>query len=182
MNTVAEPGVQRAGGRTAAPPPGSGYLSPRHDAVAGRVRFRVAALYRNEDLKSLVTIRLAALPGVRAVRINVLTGSLLIHYDPTRPLPALTAAIEQALAGLPLAPAASRPEPQERLGGYPLKPGRLSRVGIAHHPRPRRAHPRWWAVPTLQLSRLKPGRAGDVMTRQGTLRRCPPGWPPGAKF
>lgn len=52
-----------------------------HDTVKGRVRFKVTGLYRTSTLK----IHLETLPqhqkGITAVRANIVTGTVLIHYS-----------------------------------------------------------------------------------------------------
>jgi Ca2+-transporting ATPase len=81
--------------------PGS-YLSPLHTQVAGRARFRVAALYRADRLQPIVTDRLQTVAGVRRVQLNPLTASLLVQFDPALPLTTLCERLEQALATLAL--------------------------------------------------------------------------------
>jgi Ca2+-transporting ATPase len=70
---------------------------PIHTAVRGRARIRVAPLYRNEPLKRLLESRLAG-RGIRRVEANPVTGSLLVFYEPERPLEAILGRIRAVVA------------------------------------------------------------------------------------
>src|SRR5687767_580600 len=59
-----------------------------HDRVPGRLRLRVPAIKVRAAKGPLVERALAARPGVRAVRVNPITGSLLIQFDPASASPA----------------------------------------------------------------------------------------------
>lgn len=49
--------------------------------LPGRVRFRCEALVGNDEAQGRLTNNLRNLPGVSSVEVNVLSGSILIHYD-----------------------------------------------------------------------------------------------------
>jgi P-type Ca2+ transporter type 2C len=55
-----------------------------HDCVPGRVRLRAAALKSRPVLGPLVEAALQARPGVSQVRVNPLTGSVLVRFDAER--------------------------------------------------------------------------------------------------
>jgi len=57
-----------------------------HALVAGRVRLRVRGLYRNETARRAIETALAGQDAIRLGSANVLTGTLLVHYDPARRL------------------------------------------------------------------------------------------------
>lgn len=50
--------------------------------LPGRVRLRIAGLYRNPVQKERIERHVARQPGIRAVSANILTGTVLIRYDP----------------------------------------------------------------------------------------------------
>lgn len=50
--------------------------------VPGRLRIRIPALKRNVEKARVLTKALARVSGVQSVEANLLTGSLLVHYDP----------------------------------------------------------------------------------------------------
>ena len=52
-----------------------------HTAVAGRARYRVSGLYRDESLKRLLEVRLARIKAISRVSANPLTGTLLVCYN-----------------------------------------------------------------------------------------------------
>jgi hypothetical protein len=64
-------------------------------ALPGRVRLKVAGVKGNPGLAGKVRKKLAAVPGIRQVEANPVTGNVLIHYD--------HAAIQTAEALEPLA-------------------------------------------------------------------------------
>jgi Ca2+-transporting ATPase len=82
---------------------------PIHTQVPGRARFKVAGLYRCESFGRELQDSLGRLGYVEAVRINVLTGSVVVNYRDGQPLAELLAELEaqarRFTAGL-LAPAA----------------------------------------------------------------------------
>jgi copper chaperone CopZ len=51
-------------------------------AIPGRVRAKLEALKRNDELAGTAKDALAAIEGVRSVEINTVTGSALVEYDP----------------------------------------------------------------------------------------------------
>jgi Ca2+-transporting ATPase len=73
---------------------------PIHTAVPGRARLRVPELRRSHTLKASLESGLPALPGIRQARANVVTGSLLIHFDRALNLKTLVRRIETHLRGL----------------------------------------------------------------------------------
>ena len=50
--------------------------------VPGRLRIRIPRLKRNAEEARILTKALSRVSGVRSVEVNLLTGSLLVHYDP----------------------------------------------------------------------------------------------------
>jgi P-type Ca2+ transporter type 2C len=57
-----------------------------HSSVPGRARYAVRALERNTKLADLVEQTLGAAPGVRSVRANPVTGTVLLFFAPHTPL------------------------------------------------------------------------------------------------
>jgi hypothetical protein len=53
-------------------------------ALDGRLRIRLGSIKRNLQAAASVTQSLLSLDGVKAVRANPVTGSVLVHYDPWR--------------------------------------------------------------------------------------------------
>ncbi|MGC8659763.1 MAG: HMA2 domain-containing protein, partial [Desulfomonilaceae bacterium] len=54
-----------------------------HNTIEGRVRFKVKGLYRSEHLKRTIESRLPECNFVYSVSANVLTGNVLVRFDPT---------------------------------------------------------------------------------------------------
>lgn len=52
-----------------------------HTSVTGRVRYKVAGLYRSEQLKQRIEQRLSQHTWVLSVSVNTLTGSVLVLFD-----------------------------------------------------------------------------------------------------
>lgn len=153
-------------------PPGT-YVQVVHEAGSGRVRLRVAGLYRSERFKSELENTLIRRNGVEKVSANVLTGNLLLEFD-------LTAARERILAevenlamrhsgGRSLAPArqgkpkqapkASRPE-------APAEPAAEPKAQRNWFPKKSRPHPE-----TAPRSPLHPSsQPWHVLAAQETLQ------------
>jgi Ca2+-transporting ATPase len=56
-----------------------------HAGVPGRIRLEVSGLYRSKDTKRQLEDRLGEIDGVYKVEANILTGRLLLVYDPALP-------------------------------------------------------------------------------------------------
>ncbi|MCX8116441.1 MAG: cation-transporting P-type ATPase [Desulfobacterota bacterium] len=69
-----------------------------HAAVEGRVRIKITGLYRSEPLKRFLELRLAALREVRLFSINLLTGKVLILFDPGTSTPTLLTQVERIVS------------------------------------------------------------------------------------
>lgn len=83
-------------------------------ALPGRVRLGGAALKRNAPLARLLQSCLGALPGVRALRLNLACGSLVILHDPVATdavalLAAAKACLPRMLQSLPSRPLPGQP-------------------------------------------------------------------------
>ncbi|TAN51933.1 MAG: cation-transporting P-type ATPase [Methylococcaceae bacterium] len=65
-----------------------------HTQVSGRARFKVAGLYRCESFGRELQDSLARLGYVEAIKINVLTGCVVVHYRDGQPLAELVAELE----------------------------------------------------------------------------------------
>ncbi|MCS6786422.1 MAG: heavy-metal-associated domain-containing protein [Thiobacillaceae bacterium] len=52
--------------------------------IPGRVRLRAAGLKGRPQLAQQLQAAFAAVPGVKSIEVNTLTGSVLITYDPRR--------------------------------------------------------------------------------------------------
>ncbi|MGD8854069.1 MAG: HAD-IC family P-type ATPase [Gammaproteobacteria bacterium] len=57
-------------------------LSLKHNGAPGRARFRSPVLYRAEQLAEIFETRLKSHQAIRDTRINTLTGSVLVWFDP----------------------------------------------------------------------------------------------------
>jgi Ca2+-transporting ATPase len=87
-----------------------------HDAVAGRVRFRSAALRARARLKKPILERLLAQPGVRSAKASPATGSILVTFGAPATPDALAQAIADAAGGRrapPQSPATPAPSPTD---------------------------------------------------------------------
>ncbi|MCX8135152.1 MAG: cation-transporting P-type ATPase [Roseococcus sp.] len=100
---------------SAAPPAAAEIL---HAAVPGRLRLRLRHLRGDAAAARALALRLAALPGVRAAQASAVTGSVLLHHDPSldrAALVRLAAAPEAGTALAPLAPPAAAGPPWHAL-------------------------------------------------------------------
>jgi Ca2+-transporting ATPase len=75
----------------------SEHLALAHASVAGRTRFEVAGLYRCHRIKQRLESVLNDVNGVQRVTANVLTGRLLVIYQPDITMEDIIAAIEEQL-------------------------------------------------------------------------------------
>ncbi len=69
-----------------------------HTRIPGRARFKVASLYRSREVKRRLESRLSDFDGIETVQANVLTGSLLIVFDPKRSVEGIVRHIADTLA------------------------------------------------------------------------------------
>lgn len=53
-----------------------------HNAVRGRIRYKVEGLYRSAPLKRRLEARLSEIDDINSVSANILTGSLLVLFSP----------------------------------------------------------------------------------------------------
>ncbi len=67
--------------------------------LPGRVRLRPDGLHRNPAQKERIEQRLTRQPGIRAVAANTLTGTVLIHFDPTMSIEEVQARLVRVLTG-----------------------------------------------------------------------------------
>ena len=72
-------------------------LTAIHTAVAGRARFNVCGLYRNAPLKTRLEQWAAAAPVVNSLRASVLTGNIIVEFDPALGVGDIAAFIEQGI-------------------------------------------------------------------------------------
>ena len=57
-------------------------IKPLHTAVSGRARFHVSALYRQETFGAHLMRQLSTLEGINSARVNTLTGTVTVYYNP----------------------------------------------------------------------------------------------------
>src|SRR4051812_13622953 len=69
-----------------------------HAAVKGRARLEVNGLYRCEPVRIRIESELARRAGIRQVSANILTGRLLIIFDPARHIEEIKDLVEEALS------------------------------------------------------------------------------------
>lgn len=88
-----------------------------HTAVRGRVRLWVAGLYHSPGLKNTLESRLNGSAGIRSVSANILTGNILVLFDPDRDLNQIVEVTEFAVVAAGISPdpgsTASGPEVSE---------------------------------------------------------------------
>lgn len=100
-----------------------------HASVKGRARLEVKGLYRCEPVRLRIESALARHSGIRQASANILTGRLLIVFDPVQEVGEITGLVEQVLAEPTLAsewPVASRgtsPAPVQEGGNWHVLPG-----------------------------------------------------------
>ena len=107
---------------TAEPSPGETKLIERvrvvHAQVNGRARLQIDGLYHCEPVCRRVESALAREAGIRQVSANVLTGRVLVLYDPARTVDEIKGRVEELLANP--SPPPSEQRPPSNL--YPLRP------------------------------------------------------------
>jgi Ca2+-transporting ATPase len=82
-----------------APPPTAVVITVVH-RLPGRVRLRVAGLYRNPAQKERIERHIVRQPGIRVVSANILTGTVLIQCDPAIGVEEVQARVVRILAGV----------------------------------------------------------------------------------
>ena len=82
-----------------APPPTAVVIKVVH-CLPGRVRLRIAGLYRNPTQKERIEQHIVRQPGIRAVSANILTGTVLIQCDPAISVEEVQARVVRILAGV----------------------------------------------------------------------------------
>ena len=107
---------------TAEPSVGESKLVERvrvvHAEVNGRARLQVDGLYHCEPVRRRVESALAREAGIRQVSANVLTGKVLVLYDPVQTVDEIRGRVEELLANP--SPLPSEQRPPSNL--YPLHP------------------------------------------------------------
>ena len=86
--------------------------------VNGRARLQIDGLYHCEPIRRRVESALAREAGIRQVTANVLTGKVLVLYDPARTVDEIKGRVEELLANP--SPPPSEQRPPSNL--YPLRP------------------------------------------------------------
>lgn len=99
--------------------PISDHLALVHASVAGRARFEVAGLYRSDQVKQRIENALNNVTGVNRVKANVLTGRLLVIYQPDVSMDDIVAVIEKHL--LDIGKLCSRPKQAEKFNTDTIK-------------------------------------------------------------
>ena len=89
-----------------------------HAQVNGRARLQIDGLYHCEPVRRRVESALAREAGIRQVSANVLTGRVLVLYDPARTVDEIKGRVEELLANP--SPPPSEQRPPSNL--YPLRP------------------------------------------------------------
>ncbi len=74
-----------------------GLVTPVSIRKRGGARLDVPGLYRSPKLKRHLEQRLGAVEGIRSVEANILTGRLLLRFDPDRRLADIVRVVEQEL-------------------------------------------------------------------------------------
>lgn len=130
-------------------------VSVLHAAVPGRARLRVAGLQNRPDLKAALETELAGTDGIRRVSANVVTSTLLIHFEPGRELPEVVGTVELIVRTVDLTPyrtAAGKPTTVPEPGRS--RSGRLSF---------------WSFLKTVWRSAFRPAIA-DAVTARAPIR------------
>ena len=100
-----------------------------HAMVPGRARLRVAGLYRSDAGYRTITVALEGRADIRLATANVLTGTILIHFAPERPLLQLLGELERLFGGLGGVEPIREPVSLRRLAAAPPPARRASRAG-----------------------------------------------------
>ena len=72
-------------------------VSTVHDAVKGRVRFKVEGLYRSDSLRSGIESVLAGRVGINGFSVSILTGRVLVFYNSDNTVDSVRKVIEDAV-------------------------------------------------------------------------------------
>lgn len=57
-----------------------GTLEIKH-CIPGRIRFFVPSLVHSSEGKEILEAKMSPIEGIKKVEVNIITGSLLVHYD-----------------------------------------------------------------------------------------------------
>ena len=74
-----------------------------HAEVKGRARLKVEGLYRCQPARLRIESALARDGGIKQVQANVLTGRVLVIFDPSRTAEEISSLVEALLATRPAA-------------------------------------------------------------------------------
>jgi Ca2+-transporting ATPase len=78
--------------------PHSSLVIPIHTAVPGRARFKVAGLYRSLRVKRLLEAGLLTHQAIKSADANLLTGNVLVTFDPSYDVGEIATIIAHAIA------------------------------------------------------------------------------------
>ena len=94
-------------------------LTAIHTKVRGRARFKIEPFPRASETWSRIDAEVQRLPGVRRVRTNSITGSLLVHFDPEEDWGSLADRIGGMLQAAIDASPEYKPEPRSAVSMLP---------------------------------------------------------------
>jgi Ca2+-transporting ATPase len=118
---------------------------------------RVAGLHRSHALKAALESLVPPLPGIHEARANVVTGSLLIHFDPALDLKRLVRRIEKHVCDL-----------REKLGDEPVESANHSAIVVRTNGA---APPPWHALPATTVALKWRSSAEDGLSDRAAAQR-----------
>jgi len=109
-----------------------------HNAVRGRVRYKVKGLYRSEELKARLASLILAHPEIWEVSPNTLTGNVLVFYDPQSNPRIIATIVEQCALDFAASVRAFPADASSKKQPTPLKTQQAAAAGAILRGRPGR--------------------------------------------
>jgi Ca2+-transporting ATPase len=151
--------------------PAAGQVRVVHDAVPGRVRLRIAKLYRSESLKQAIESALSSHESVIAISANPLTCGVLVLFRPGLDAAGIVAAIEAIVPGVKRLPAPRIPAPPITAPPKPRAGRKITVTPNALEPPPGAPDTQWHTLPVEAiLDRVSADRSAGLAAAEVALR------------
>jgi len=128
-----------------------------HNAIPGRVRYKVKGLYRCSKLKVRLETKLALHEGIRSVSVGTLTGNVLVIFDPLGNPRRIVALMEEIVS--------------EYLKELPAEPGTVVQLRAPETANERPARRRAAPTPKESISAAPSALSWHTMTSSAVLKR-----------
>lgn len=134
-----------------------------HNALPGRARLRVPGLHGNRELKTVLETDLPGSGPVQSLTANMITGNVLVHYDPAHDIAVIVRLVEHAVRDPH--PAAHSGDTAPELFPAPGRVPRLKQSTQAWHAKTREETISYWK--TSAAAGLPPEAAASRLEAYG---------------